>query len=89
MRVKKLNNNIRKNGFDYKLIERTESKAIYAQQDHGYEVFKIKSGNPHPLAVDDLANYDKIERFPGDEDFGKSAWTYKTLPEAQKRYAMI
>ena len=89
IRVKKLNNEIRKNGFTYRLVERTETKAIYAQDDFAFEVFKIKLGRPHPLSDEDIKNFDKIERFPNDEAFGKIAWTYRTLEDARKKYAMI
>lgn len=89
IRIKKLNKEIRKNKYNYTLVERTDSKAIYAQENYGFEVFKIKLSKPHPKAENDLKIYDKVEIFPNDEDFGVIAWTYKTLAEAQKRYAMI
>jgi hypothetical protein len=89
IRIKKLKNEIKKNGYMYRLVERTDLKAIYAQEDYGFEVFKVKLDKPHPKAEEDIKKYDKVERFPCDEDFGKHAWTYKTLEEAQKRYAII
>lgn len=89
VRIKKLNNSIKKNGYRYVLVERTESKAIYQQEKYGFEVFKIKKGKPHPKANDDLRNYDAVERFPSDEDFGKSAWTYSSLDQALARYQSI
>jgi hypothetical protein len=89
LRIKKLNNEIKKNGYLYRLVERTETKALYAQEDYGFEVFKVKLSKPHPKAENDLKLYDKVEIFPNDEDFGKIAWSYKSLDEAQKRYARI
>ncbi len=89
IRVKKLKNQIRKNGFLYTLVERTDEKAIYAQENYAFEVFKVKLSKPHPKAQNDLDNYDLVEKFPGDEDFGKSAWTFRTLEAAEKRYATL
>lgn len=89
VRLKKLENDIRKNGFDYRLIERTEKKAIYKQGFYGYEVFKIKIAKPHPKSENDIKNFDQIERFPCNEEFGKTAWYYPTLQDAQKRYTTI
>jgi hypothetical protein len=89
LRVKKLSKEIKRNHYCYRLIERNDSKAIYAQEDFGFEVFKIKLSRPHPKVIEDLKNYDKVETFPSDESFGKTAWTYKTFAEAQAKYATI
>jgi hypothetical protein len=89
IRVKKLRNEIKKNGFLYRVVERTDTKAIYEQENFGFEVFKIKLDKPHPKAEEDINNFEKVERFPNAEDFGKHAWYYKNIEEAQKRYAMI
>lgn len=88
-RIKKLSSEVKKNGYKYRLIIRTDTKAIYAQENYGFEVFKIRRSKPHPKATEDLKNYDKVEIFPNDEDFGKVAWTYPSLEDAQKRYEMI
>jgi hypothetical protein len=95
--IKKLPENIRKNGFDYRLVKRNDERAIYSQhaglgQIISYEVFKIKLGDQHkakerwaklknePFNPDD---YEKsYEKFPTNEDFGKTAWTYPTLEQA-------
>ena len=89
IRVKKLDNKIRKNGFDYKLIERTDTKAIYSQEDYGFEVFKIKPSKPHPKCQEDIKNFDLIEHFPSDAVFGRSAWSYRTIEDAKKRYMTL
>jgi hypothetical protein len=91
--IKKLPETVKKNGFCYDLIERDENRLIYAQKSHGliiaYEVFKTRLSNPHPNATEDLKNYEKVESFPGNEEFGKRAWTYRTLEEAERRYQSL
>ena len=91
LKIKKLPEIISRNGFEYRLHNRTEKKAIYSQHFKkrkiiAYEVFKIKLSNPYPFSDSD---FDKIEYFPSNESFGKFAWTYKTLDEAYKRFNII
>jgi hypothetical protein len=87
IRIKKLKPEIKKNGYLYELVKRLDGKCIYAQKDGGrliaYEVFKTKLTRPHPKMLEDLQNYDKVETFPSDEEFGVRAWTFKTLQEAE------
>ncbi len=85
-KIKPLKTEIKKNGFIYTLTQRNDQKAIYQQENHGYEVFKIKKSKPHPKAIEDLKNFDFVEVFPNDEDFGSRAWHYKSLVDAQKKY---
>jgi hypothetical protein len=86
-RIKKLSPIIKKNGFLYEEIKRNDEKCIYSQKDNGliiaYEVFKHRLSKPHPKAIEDLKNYDKVEIFPSDEEFGSRAWTYPTLEKAE------
>lgn len=85
--MKKLEDNIRKNRFDYTLVKRSTSNAIYAQNSEGnviaYEVFKIK-------IVKDGEVFGKFveghEKFPSDKDFGISAWSCRTLEKANQRF---
>ena len=90
-RIKVLPEKLKKNGFEYRLVKRTDNRAIYSQHEGAgqivaFETFKIKKGKPHPKAEEDLKNYDEVERFPIDEDFGKTAWTYSNLEDAQKAF---
>lgn len=84
-RIRTLPELIRKNGFTYKLITRTREKAIYAQYCENvlisYEVFQIRVRGAQfsPLLMKQI---EAIERFPGNEDFGKTAWTYRNLEKA-------
>lgn len=93
-RIKKLPETVRKNGFAYQLVKRDDKKCMYAQHNGmgrviAYEVFKTKLGSPHPKALEDVKNYDKVERFPGDEEFGVRAWTYCSLEKAEESYSSI
>lgn len=90
--AKKLPNEISKNGYLYKLVQRTEGKAIYKQTYNntlvGYEVFKIRI---------QCARYSQIlgrsipecERFPCNEDFGRTAWSFRDIESALIRYFNI
>lgn len=75
--MKVLENELRKNGFDYKLIERDDKCAIYEQLDTNYEgkiytvafeVFTIKNTNDTMIGDNQIMGG---EVFPGNEDFGR------------------
>ena len=82
--MKTLEKEIRKNGFDYKLVERNETCAIYEQinNDDGekytvaFEVFKIKITKDATICGNQLIGG---EVFPGNEDFGKTAFSFGTF----------
>jgi len=93
--IKKLPENINRNGFVYKLVERTDKKAIYSQHSkegklYRYEIFKTKLrklgryDNPT-----DIKLYARKEAFPSDEEFGKRAWTYFKYEDAKKAFDAI
>ena len=92
VRTKKLQEKVKKNGFEYRLVKRTDEKAIYSQHTPlgdliAYEVFKTRLSKPHPKSVEDLKNFDLVEIFPSDEEFGTRAWTYSNLGQAEKAFA--
>lgn len=79
--MKKLGKIITKNGFEYRLHTRGKVAAIYEQWGKtwegkeklfGYEVFKIKT-TKEKFVFD--TTYPAQERFPSNEDFGRSAWS--------------
>lgn len=84
-----LKEDIQKNGFLYNLHKRGEKAMIYSQthpEDDvplAYEVFKIKIDQPKIVFGVSLP---EREKFPGNEDFGKWAWTYRTLERAMIRF---
>lgn len=101
LKVKKLPESIKKNGFEYRLIKRSDERAIYSQhgglgQIFSYEVFLIKLGDLRKakqrwaeLQKKDFnpEDYEEMyEKFPNNEDFGKTAWTYPTLALAEKAF---
>ena len=82
----KLPKNLRKNGFNYKLIKRTRLKAMYRMEyrdEYVYEVFLIQMKKP-----DKFTPFVR-EVFPADRDFGKTAWAYRSLCRAEEKYKGI
>lgn len=73
----RLKDDIRKNGFSYKLYKRSNSAAIYKQyfEDRvvGYEVFKIKIKKKGKVWG---REYEEHEIFPNNEAFGFWAWSW-------------
>ncbi len=71
------------NGLTAKLVERTDSKAIYYRWDNVYEVFRIKvvkGGEAFGKM------YPNREAYPGNEDFGAWAWAYCDKKLAMEMY---
>lgn len=99
--IKKLSEEIKKNGFTYRLVKRNSDKCIYSQHNglgliQSYEVFKTKlmdqrkakerwaklqNKSFNPEDYEELA-----EVYPSDTEFGKRAWSYKTLEQAEKAF---
>ena len=90
--VQPLKEKLRKNTFNYELLLRSDFKALYKQSDGniqiGYEVFKIRIRETrfHPIANKVIT---AKEKFPSNDDFGKTAWSYKRLEDAMKKYNSI
>jgi hypothetical protein len=78
---------VRKNGFEYRLKRKGQSY-IYEQWDGNrlvaYEVFKAKIRMPGWLFGHFLP---EREVFPGNEDFGNTAWTVALLGDEEKALA--
>ncbi len=89
--MKKLPETKKKNGFIYRLIKRTLNTAMYSQESDnvsaiiGYEVFKVRQ---RILNIPGAKNQ-KIEHFPSNSDFGKTAWAYSTFEMAEKKYLKL
>ena len=56
-----------------KLVERTDTKAMYVRKDRVYEVFEIKVREATEIHG---YQYPKQEMYPKNEDFGHWAWCY-------------
>lgn len=68
------------------LIERTDNKALYLRSDGMYETFRIKKQAANEMFG---RSYPNRELYPGNEEFGVIAWTYRNLRRAHERYATI
>jgi len=88
--IRTLPANLRKNGFDYTQVSRGERSCLYAQHVTPsvtyFEVFLIKISR-------EICINGKIiqarERFPSNEDFGYSAWTYRNLARARGKFEVL
>ena len=71
---------IRKNGFTYTKVLRDGRKAIYRQTYcenlEYFEVFIVRESRERIFAGN---TFPVKEQFPGNEDFGKTAWSCRTL----------
>lgn len=68
------------------LIERTDKKAMYKRWDDIWEVFRIKVSKEKSMFG---KTYPLREVYPGNEDFGSTAWCYKDEILAKKRYDVL
>ncbi len=81
---------LRKNGFTYTQVLREGNKAIYEQSITRklkyFEVFVIRT-RPERLLKGKLILGGEV--FPGNEDFGKTAWSYRTYEKALLKFNSI
>ena len=81
---------LKKNGFTYTLLLRGQRSCIYEQhvtQEMTYfEVF-INKVKPEQVILG--RSYTEREVFPGNEDFGRTAWSYRDYKSAMKRYDVL
>jgi len=87
--MKLLEENIRKNGFGYRLLVRGERAFIYEQWDDednfivSYEVFTRRVDKEKEVFGELLP---EREVFPGNADFGVWAWSIRNLEKAYEKY---
>ena len=85
-----LENEIKKNGYDYICLLRGLKAFVYFQSLNGepvaYEVFKKRINKAYEISG---VHIEEGEAFPGNEAFGKWAWTYNTEAEAKKKFGEI
>jgi uncharacterized protein YqgQ len=96
MTIRQLPQIIKKYGFIYRLIKRTENVHLYSQENKAgivqtYEVFKnkLRDSKKYAASLAKLSGknqkndeYDFHEVFPTHEEFGKRAWSYPTFKTA-------
>ena len=80
---------IKKNGFTYTQIKRTDKVALYQQRDEAgrhvaYEVGRIKVQKNDATIQGNVI--EAGERFWSNEDVGRIAWTFYAANDAEKRY---
>lgn len=98
MRIKKLKENYKRDGFGYKnnalqmkLVAedgfiRMYEVRTYLDRVLGYEVGKTRYQPPNPRNLEDVKDYDLVERAFGGEDFGKTAWYYNLRKDADVKF---
>jgi len=78
---------IQRNTFTYTQVLREGKKAIYRQtvttEIEYFEVFIIRIRPERTIKGKMILSY---EKFPSNEDFGVSAWTYKSLEKAMIKF---
>ncbi len=65
------------------LVARTKKKAVYYRDDGCYEVFKIVIA---PAGIIFGKSYPEREVYPGNEDFGFTAWCFSDKTRALDKY---
>jgi len=82
-----LSPSIKKNGFNYTLVESGIKALLYQQQIteslFSFEVFVIKVRQEREF---NGQTFPTKEQFPHNEAFGKWAWCFRNLEEANKRF---
>lgn len=83
---------VRKNGHIYNFLRKGEKSYIYeqycpdSQKVIAWEVFQIKVDKPKIVFGVSLG---EREIFPGNEDFGKWAWSYSNYTKAEEKFTYL
>lgn len=91
--IQKIKEEFNKSGFNYKMVKRAGDVAIFKQSlINGsyscYEVIAIKLSEPHPVWNKDC-EYDLIECYPSNSEWGKNGFTCMDIGAAEKRLEEI
>lgn len=90
-----------KNGWNYKLLERSDRVAIYSQSRHpdlpangkatAYEVVLVRVAPPKTIndPIRGARTLGVREFLPSTEEFGRFGWTVATLSRAREKMAEI
>lgn len=80
-------------GWNFQLIKRTKSKAMYSKTNNGikyFEVFNIEIQKEHTSIIKGITiEYKEKELYPTDERFGYSAWCYRSIHKADLKFSSI
>jgi len=73
-------------GLKAKLLKKSGKVYMYERNYGCYEVFIVRVA-PEKAAFG--MNYPEREVYPSNEDFGKTAWCYNKMVNAEKRYRSL
>jgi len=83
MEILKLPLTIDQNGFIHRLVKRKDNICLYAKYDGGKIVaFDVIRAKPSRKKNAKLA----VEKYPGPQHYGRSAWSYPRLQLALEKY---
>jgi len=92
--MRKLEEQLYKNGYKYVLLKRNDSAAMYGQYHldnldtpRMYEVFRVQITKESTLPNGEISP--EKETFPSNSVFGKWAWTYPNINDAEAKYSEI
>lgn len=94
IKVREIPSEYKKNGFIYKSIKREGMVAMFevltkGRQNTGYEVYLIRTINVTEYLKKrnpQLVNFEGLEVFPSNEDFGAYGWYFQSKTLADERY---
>jgi len=94
--IQKIKANFRKNGFDYRLLQRQGMIALYEQSKnndvYGYEVHKVRLNSSAELKFRNpdgsirVIQMPECESLASNEAFGLSGWNYQALERAEDKF---
>lgn len=73
-------------GLKAKLVDRQGNICVYQRTDNVFEVFIVKVS---PAVETFGKSYPEREKYPGNEDFGYTAWCYSNEDNARKKFKML
>jgi hypothetical protein len=88
--MEKLPEKLKKNGYEYHQLKRSDNAALYGQYIIGgkviqaYEAFIIREQKEGTSTIGGaVVNFVAKELFPSDEEFGRTAWSFNDLKRAE------
>jgi len=85
--MQKIKSNFRKNGLEFKLLERSAHVALYELNgENGIRAYEVHKLRILPCRALNGVILEACERLAGNEDFGIFGWSYQELEYVQKKY---
>ena len=87
MKLKKINETFKKNGYFYKLVTRKDDLALYSQRRTltsgvvGYEIHKVRVTPLRGFLIESSTykGYTHFEKLASNEDFGNYGWYFPNI----------